>query len=502
MQGYNRQATPAGNTIMLTPKNNHKNTLSIILILVGLVAAIACYLIFADKQGTALQPSNNSSYDDYRLFEQAINLATNNTDEALVLCKKSGMMTGNCLTEIAKISAEKDIGRSVVVCESISDKTWKNECFSVISAAVFSKNLSLASEICELSEKLKYSCYHNMGIFVAASFDNLSSAAVVCREVPTQSIGDCFFGFGISVGRRFLGNNNLVVACDETPVEFRYRCFSGFGHSFGIDFGNISIGISACNEIPSEFRGDCFSDFVGGISKNFINNINPAISACNEIPAAYSGKCLVQLSFSTGYSGFISLCNQFKEPYNFICTLGFGEGLGEESSKESEKCDIITNEVAKEWCYKGFGRGLGERFSDNISLAVSICNSSSSGVYNFDCYSGIIDTIANLFSEIDSFSVLDKCGRAGKFSSYCFERVGKKSVEVYNYNLSKSFNVCYELNESFRNSCFTGIGKGLGEQFLYNPSLASMKCEELPSPYNANCKQGIDETIKFYNISS
>lgn len=482
-------------------KRGHKNLFMKVFILFLLIGLTIVVYIVSNKFHDSNDINNKTGYSDYKLFEQAVSLVDTDMDKALELCRKSRKMAGECFVNIARIVSEKNTEEGIQVCEAVSNTAWKDECRMAVAEHSFGKNLSLAAETCNKAGRFRLDCYHNMGIFIGQTM-GVNEAVLACNGVQAIFKNDCFLGFG--VGRYFREGINASSDCGKIPLDFSDVCYFGVAAGIGFSFkGNVSFSMQDCIKLPIEARTKCFRELFREVSSFFKGDINSSISACNEYPAELRGACLQSLSLDKGRIGDVSLCNKFENPYSLFCSFSFGIKEGITFSKEKTvQCGNIADEKLKPWCYRGFGRGLGERFSDNVSLAVSICNSSSSGGYNFDCYSGIVDSIANLFSEIDSFSVLDKCGRAGRFSPYCFERVGKKSVEVYNYNLSKSFNMCYEVNEHFRGSCFTGIGKGLGETFLTNSSFASMKCNELPSPYNIHCHQGLDEIIEFYNVSS
>lgn len=444
--------------------------------------------------------SEKKTQDESAFYTQAIDLATTDVSKSFDLCSKTDKMKNECLTEITKIISTNDVRRGISICEGIAETAWRDEClFNVASSSVY--NISLVIEICEMSKLFKHDCYTRSTVALANFLQNISSVVLVCHKVPIESRNSCFFGLGSFFGNHFSKNiNSAVSACNDIPIEFRDDCFFGLANSFRRFGSDVSSIMLACNKIPIEFRNYCSQDAGSSFSQLFGYDINSAISACKEFPVELRDACLRSLSWDKGRIGDVSLCNKFEKPYSFICFLGFGSREGS-FFEGTDGCSSIIDENFKSWCYRGFGRGLGGRFSGNISLAFDVCNSSLSEEYKFDCYKGVSEGVGNFFSETNSVFVLEQCSSLGKLSPYCFERVGRKIVRLYSYNLSEAFNTCYRMNKSFGDSCFVGVGKGLGEIFLSNLSLALMKCEELSVPYSTNCNQGLEEVIKFYNTS-
>lgn len=448
----------------------------------------------------------NKDEKDYTSYVNAVELAVTDVDGALELCSESSKIRNECFVTVAEAVSKKDSKTGLTICEKITDVVWKSECFFIIAPYLLDKNVPLASEVCEKSKMFKRECYNRLGIFITQDFENIPSALSICNELSTEFKSYCFNGLGNSIGDKFSDDISLAVsACDEIPIEFKKECFDGLSNFISDKLSdNISLAVSACDKIHVKFKIDCFKTLGGYLSSRFRTDLSSLVQVSDTVPVEFRYGYFNGLSFNCGYLGDFFSCFKFNHSYGLICFFGFGKRAGiSESFDELTRCDSIADKLSREWCYRGFGRGLIVRYSEDISLALNVCNSLSNTDYIPHCLVGVSEGLGDFILDTQNISfVLDKCYNLSEFNSYCYERIGKVAVtNLYTYDFSKAVNICDILEKDFREPCFMGIGKGLGEQFLYNSSIASMKCEESPSPYNADCKQGLDKTIKFYNTS-
>lgn len=465
-------------------------------------------------------------------------------DSAILICENisNSEFQGECFFAAAETLFAKDASLALGFCEKSYNHSshFGSSCYSHFGSFMggSSNNFSSAILACNsIPFDFRQYCFQGLGI---GAGNNINSSTILIMlassEVPSEFKKDYFFGIGHNLGR----NSKVayaISACQKLPLEWQQNCLDGMIVSIGQHFGgdiDSSIAVcdsvppnfrmpclsklesviapflisntisytSFCNKFPFGFRGDCFSGLGNSIGIFFNGDVGSGVSACKLVPLKFRNNCLVSLSWRVGRDGYVSFCTNFSHPYDFICFLSFGGREGSNFSEGADECSSVTDEDSKPWCYRGFGWGLATYYSDKALSALSVCDSLSNENYKFNCSVGVSEGVGDLILNNKNVSfVSGECNKLSGFNSYCYERIGWQAVRFYNYDISKSFDVCNEMDASFRSLCFTGVGRSLGEMFLTNLSFALMKCDELPSPYNVDCKQGLEEMTKFYNVS-
>lgn len=229
---------------------------------------------------------DNTEYDEYVFYSQAISLAIADVDKALNLCSKNNKTSiqDECFKEIVKIVSEKDLKKGLDICGRIENVIWRNECFFLVAETLFNKNISLAAEICEKSELFNRHCYIHLGQFIS-SFG--SNPPFICNHFPIEFKDACFWGYGYAIIDCFESDiNSGILACSKIPIENRGDCFRGLGERIlGVFDNDIASSISACNKMPVGFRGYCFKGLGEGIGKEYGGD--SGILVCKNIPIEY-----------------------------------------------------------------------------------------------------------------------------------------------------------------------------------------------------------------------
>lgn len=405
------------------------------------------------------------------------------------------------LGHAAMFVTEHDIFRSLELCDFLSMKSEREECYG----GVFMENTESATSghpsiyikaddpmypCSVLEERYLDKCYYRQ----AAYFSRLSGKdrqrlINLCNSVPDDYRSACFRKMGADAAyenKQAYNNTNfdfIKSVCDLTPDgDFRFSCFAGaVDNLIYITGGDFSPPIEFCSILDLEQKKFCYERFGAGIKKwirdsekqkDVCGNLSEkqdviwCLKGTNSSPdfLSYELRLIGEKEDLTDYIGsqlYICQNNGTGGCYDNAAALLLKQFSLNEILKAIDNREILksVNEGTRHQFAHYLGRLTYRKFKD-VSAAFNQCGED----YNQGCYHGTVEEYflrlgvpSNLW--LDKIS--DVCGKKDDYARpdiyfSCTHGLGHAFMLVTDDDLPGSLKLCDEFSP-IPNNCYGGV---------------------------------------------
>ncbi|MBI2134857.1 hypothetical protein HYU09_02625 [Candidatus Woesearchaeota archaeon] len=327
-----------------------------------------------------------------------------------------------CLYVKAAENAKTNLSKAESLCDSISNKTIRDECYFYIitSLIIGSNNISKKKEfLIDYCQDIKTNNWKSECFYVIAdelSFQKpdgfIKGAADACLNSTKYKDFKCYNHVALNLN--FNEGNQFCNFADESN---KISCYVGIGHNLAINFNDYNEAFGECRKINNKFNETCLITYAaktGALIVKWEKDLVKANENCLKLPKKYDSIC------------FIGIGNEASKLFNF------------QISKILDNIELIREEHKKDFAV-GVGWSYSREFRENNinKLQLKEAMSSIPQEFNEDFFYGF-GGFVSFKSKYNDTKINETClSIANDFKDECIR--GKDAWHNFSFYLDGDF---------------------------------------------------------------